>query len=73
MPFPKRLREQCEAAARMHEVPWVVDGVWVQVDDLAAHYERAREEGATLLSEMRTARTGGSTVSRTTRLPLDVR
>jgi len=49
---PKRLREQCEAAARMYDVPWVVDGVWVQVDDLAAHYERACEAGATLLSEI---------------------
>jgi uncharacterized glyoxalase superfamily protein PhnB len=49
---PKRLREQCEAAARMYEVPWVVDGVWAQVDDLGAHHERAREAGATLLSEI---------------------
>jgi uncharacterized glyoxalase superfamily protein PhnB len=47
---PKRLREQCEAAARMYAVPWVVDGVWVQVDDVEAHRERAREAGATLLS-----------------------
>jgi uncharacterized glyoxalase superfamily protein PhnB len=49
---PKRLREQCEAAARMYAVPWVVDGVWGQVDDLDAHFERAREAGATLLSEI---------------------
>jgi uncharacterized glyoxalase superfamily protein PhnB len=50
---PKRLREQCEAAARMYEVPWVVDGVYVQVDDLDAHRERARRAGATILSEER--------------------
>ena len=43
---PKRLREQCEAAARMYAVPWVVDGVWGQVDDVEAHRERAREAGA---------------------------
>lgn len=49
---PKRLREQCEAAARMYAVPWVVDGVWVRVDDVDAHFERAREAGATLLSEV---------------------
>ena len=49
---PKRLREQCEAAAKMYDVPWVVDGVWVQVDDLEAHFERAREEGARMLSEI---------------------
>jgi uncharacterized glyoxalase superfamily protein PhnB len=47
---PRRLREQCEAAARMYEVPWVVDGVWVQVDDLEGHFRQAREAGATLLS-----------------------
>ena len=49
---PRRLREQCEAAAKMYEAPWVVDGVWAQVEDLGAHYERAREAGATLLSEI---------------------
>jgi uncharacterized glyoxalase superfamily protein PhnB len=49
---PKRLREQCDAAARMYSVPWVVDGVWGQVDDVVAHRERAREAGATLLSEV---------------------
>src|SRR5262249_6861426 len=48
---PKRLREKCEAAARMYEVPWVVDGVYVQVDDLDAHRERARSAGAIVLSE----------------------
>jgi PhnB protein len=49
---PKRLSDQCEAAARMYAVPWVVDGVWVQVEDVDAHFERAREAGATLLSEI---------------------
>jgi uncharacterized glyoxalase superfamily protein PhnB len=49
---PKRLREQCEAAARMYEVPWVVDGVWVQVDDVDAHNEQARAAGARLLGEL---------------------
>ena len=49
---PKRLREESEAAARMYEVPWVVDGVWVQVDDLRAHFERARKAGARPLGEL---------------------
>src|SRR5215207_6264488 len=49
---PRRLREQCDAAARMYSVPWVVDGVWVRVDDVDAHRERAREAGATLLGEI---------------------
>ena len=49
---PRRLRAQSEAAARMYEVPWVVDGVWARVDDVEAHRERAREAGATLLGEV---------------------
>jgi uncharacterized glyoxalase superfamily protein PhnB len=48
---PLHLRERCDAAARMYEVPWVVDGVWVAVDELDAHCERARAAGARVLSE----------------------
>jgi len=49
---PKRLRDQCDAAAAMYSVPWVIDGVWARVDDLDAHFERAREAGARLLSDI---------------------
>lgn len=49
---PKRLREQCEAAAEMYAVPWVIDGVWVQVDDIDAHFARALSAGARMLSEV---------------------
>lgn len=49
---PKRLREQCEAAAEMYAVPWVIDGVWVQVDDIDAHFDRALSAGARMLSEV---------------------
>ena len=49
---PKRLREQCEAAAEMYSVPWVVDGVWVQVGDINSHFEQAKAAGARLLSEI---------------------
>lgn len=52
---PKQLREQSEAAARMHDVPWVVDGVYVEVADVDAHYERAVAAGAKVLSEEREA------------------
>lgn len=48
---PKRHRDTCEAAARWSKVPYVVDGVWVLVDDVDAHFERARNAGATILSE----------------------
>jgi uncharacterized glyoxalase superfamily protein PhnB len=49
---PKRHREGCEAARRWSEVPWVVDGVMVYVDDVRAHFERSKELGATILTEL---------------------
>ena len=49
---PKRHREHCEAARKWSAVPWVVDGLLVYVDDLDQHYERAKREGATILSEI---------------------
>ena len=48
---PKKHREESEAARRWSEVPYVVDGVLVYVDDVAAHFKRAKESGATILSE----------------------
>ena len=33
------------------DVPWVVDGVWLAVDDVDAAAERARARGARILSE----------------------
>jgi uncharacterized glyoxalase superfamily protein PhnB len=48
---PKRLRETSEEARKMAEVPYVIDGVLVDVDDVDAHFARAKEAGATILSE----------------------
>jgi uncharacterized glyoxalase superfamily protein PhnB len=48
---PKRHREHCEAAAKWSTVPWVIDGFLVLVDDLDAHYGRAKAAGARMLSE----------------------
>jgi uncharacterized glyoxalase superfamily protein PhnB len=49
---PKTHRERCEAAARWSETPFVVDGVHVYVDDVDAHFERARAGGARILSDV---------------------
>lgn len=49
---PKRHREGCAAARKWSEVPWVVDGVLVYVDDVDAHFERAKAAGARILSEV---------------------
>jgi uncharacterized glyoxalase superfamily protein PhnB len=48
---PRRHAETCEAARRWLSVPYIIDGVHVDVDDLDAHFARAREAGATILSE----------------------
>ena len=47
---PTHHRETCEAAARWSQVPWVIDGVQVEVSDVDAHFERAKSAGARLLS-----------------------
>lgn len=48
---PKRHASECERAARWLDNPWVIDGVFVEVDDVDAHYARAVEHGATILRE----------------------
>jgi len=52
---PARHREHCAEAAAWSEVPYVIDGVLVEVDDLEAHLARARAGGARILSEIEDA------------------
>jgi uncharacterized glyoxalase superfamily protein PhnB len=47
---PRRHRETCDQARRWSSVPWIVDGVLVFVDDLDAHFTRAKAAGAKILS-----------------------
>ena len=49
---PKRHREHCESARKWSQVPYIIDGVLVEVDDVDAHYARARQAGALILSEL---------------------
>jgi uncharacterized glyoxalase superfamily protein PhnB len=46
---PKRHRETCEAARRWQDNPWVIDGLFVQVDDVEAHHAQAVAAGASIL------------------------
>lgn len=46
---PKTHRESCDAARRWLDNPWVIDGVLVLVDDLAAHHAHAVEAGAKVI------------------------
>jgi PhnB protein len=47
---PAQHREHCPEAAAWSQVPWIIDGVLVEVDDLDAHFKRARAAGARILS-----------------------
>jgi PhnB protein len=56
-------RSHCSAAAAWAAAPWVVDGALVYVDDVAAHFARAEEAGASLLSAVESG-PGGSLLYR---------
>jgi uncharacterized glyoxalase superfamily protein PhnB len=51
---PRRHGEECEQARKWLEVPYVVDGVLIYVDNVDVHCERARAAGATILREPKT-------------------
>lgn len=48
---PSHHRQVCSAARRWHEVPYIVDGVLVTVEDVDGHCVRARAAGALVLTE----------------------
>lgn len=49
---PARHARTCEAARRWLDNPYVVNGVFVRVDDVRAHFDRAKAAGAVILSEV---------------------
>src|SRR5436190_15931908 len=49
---PRHHRESCDRARAWSDVPWVIDGVLVYVDGILDHFQRAKENGATMLSEI---------------------
>ena len=48
---PLRLRAESEAARRAYDNPWVIDGHFIEVADVDAHFRRAADGGATILHE----------------------
>lgn len=46
---PRTLRDESEAARRSYDNPWVIDGHFVEVDDVEAHHQRAVEGGAKII------------------------
>ena len=49
---PLHVRESSELARRAYDNVWVIDGHFVEVDDVEAHCRRAREAGATILRDL---------------------
>ena len=45
----RKHRERCETERAMHDNPWVIDGLFVEVDDVDAHLARAETHGATIV------------------------
>jgi uncharacterized glyoxalase superfamily protein PhnB len=44
-----RHRTTCETERQIHDNPWVIDGLWVEVDDVDIHHARAADAGATIV------------------------
>lgn len=55
---PKHHRQVCEAAAKWYQSPYIINGVLVYVDDIEAHYQRAKAYGANILSDIETGGPG---------------
>ena len=55
---PKRHREECAIAEAWHDVPYIIDGVLVYVDDIDSHFKRAEENGAAILSPLEQGQDG---------------
>lgn len=48
---PTHHREHCQAARKRSQVPYVIDGVLVEVDDVDEHFQKVAAAGATVLGE----------------------
>jgi PhnB protein len=49
---PTNHAKECDVARRWLDARYVIDGVWIRVDDVNAHLRRARAAGATILGEL---------------------
>jgi uncharacterized glyoxalase superfamily protein PhnB len=52
---PRRMRETSELARRAYDNPWVIDGHFVEVDDVDAHHARAVAAGAMVIRPLEEA------------------
>jgi uncharacterized glyoxalase superfamily protein PhnB len=49
---PRHHRQSCEPAQKWSQVPYIVDGVLVYVDDVDAHASQAKQRGARMITEV---------------------
>src|SRR5450631_2819408 len=49
---PKHHRQVCEITNHWYELPYILNGVLVFVNDVRSHFEKAKEMGALILSEL---------------------
>jgi uncharacterized glyoxalase superfamily protein PhnB len=49
---PMHHRNNCSQSAKWYSVPYIINGVFVRVDDIQSHFENARKLGAVILSEL---------------------
>ncbi len=49
---PKHHRENCSQAAKWYNVPYIINGVLIYVDDIKAHFENSKKLGAIILSDL---------------------
>ena len=55
---PGHHRQVCEVANKWSQVPYIMNGVLVYVDDVENHYQRAKKYGAVILSAIETGGPG---------------
>lgn len=55
---PASLKNISEVAAKMYDIPYIINGVLVYVDDVKNHFKHARVNGAVILSEIETGGPG---------------
>jgi uncharacterized glyoxalase superfamily protein PhnB len=55
---PRSHRKVCEATAKVYQVPYVINGVLVFVDDVEKHFQTAKAFGAIILSGIETGGPG---------------
>jgi len=55
---PKKHRAESDAARLWSEVPYIIDGVLVYVEDVDSHFARAKAAGATMLSPVEATSNG---------------